>query len=103
MSRAEQSRVQLCIGFPATGTGQCSGRGPLQAQQGRLKLLPPLLAVSKVLQLLAALRSKAAQLSEGGDRQWTAKEVEICLWAAANAGGDAAAGAAAASGGKRKR
>lgn len=58
--------------------------------------------VSKVLQLLAVLRSKAAQLSEGGDRQWTAKEVEMCLWAAANAGGGAAAGAAA-TGSKRKR
>lgn len=65
-------------------------------------MLLPLPAVSKVLQLLAVLRSKAAQLSEGGDRQWTAKEVEMCLWAAANAEGGAAAGAAA-TGSKRKR
>lgn len=43
-------------------------------------------------QLTVALRSKAQQLSTGGGRQWSSRDVERCLWGAALGGGAGAGG-----------
>ncbi|KAI7837728.1 hypothetical protein COHA_008450 [Chlorella ohadii] len=64
--------------------------------------------VPKVLELTAALRNKAAALSKASGRQWTPREVEQALFAAAVGGGCSAAAAggsagASRSGKKRKR
>ncbi|KAL4431603.1 hypothetical protein ABPG77_001445 [Micractinium sp. CCAP 211/92] len=57
--------------------------------------------VKAVQQLASALQDKAKRLSAAGERQWTAKEVEQCLFASA-AGGKEAGGLKPAAGGKRK-
>ncbi|PSC76183.1 Serine threonine phosphatase 2A 55 kDa regulatory subunit B beta isoform isoform B [Micractinium conductrix] len=48
--------------------------------------------VKAVQQLTVALRSKAQQLSTGGGRQWSSRDVERCLWGAALGGGAGAGG-----------
>ena len=62
-------------------------------------------AVRAVQQLAAALRGKAKQLSAAGERQWTAQEVEQCLFANAVGGGGSGSTSRVAGskgGGKRK-
>lgn len=61
--------------------------------------------VKKVLELTAALRGKAAALSEEGGRQWTARDIEMALYGA-SLGAPAAVevqDTAGGSGHKRKR
>ncbi|KAL4458986.1 hypothetical protein ABPG75_013851 [Micractinium tetrahymenae] len=61
--------------------------------------------VKAVQQLAVALRGKAKQLRAAGERQWTAKEVEQCLFASAVGGGGGGGPKAVAGGkgsGKRK-
>ncbi|EFN53176.1 hypothetical protein CHLNCDRAFT_136983 [Chlorella variabilis] len=55
--------------------------------------------VAKVLELMAALRAKAKQLSEGGGRQWTSRELEMALYAATVSSAASGGGGKAASGG----
>lgn len=62
-------------------------------------------AVKAVQQLASALQDKAKRLSAAGERQWTAKEVELCLFASAAAGeggGGPKPAAGSKGGGKRK-
>ena len=91
---------------------------PFQSDQAMLAALGTKdYTVAYALKLTGALRKKAAQLSKGtGSRQWTAKEVEMCLWAeavssaaaaaaggAGGAGGSGSKGKAAESGGKKRK
>ena len=48
---------------------------------------------------MAALRAKAKQLSEGGGRQWTSRELEMALYAATVSSAASGGGGKAASGG----
>ena len=92
---------------------------PFQSDQAMLAALGGSkdYTVAYALRLTGALRKKAAQLSKGSSsRQWTAKEVEMCLYAAAVSAAAAAApggaggsgsvggkGKAAATGGKKRK
>jgi hypothetical protein len=55
-------------------------------------------AVPKVLELTAALRAKAKQLSKSSGRDWTPADVERCLYAASLAAAGSSGGARGAAG-----
>ena len=59
--------------------------------------------VKAAVQLTAALQKKARELSSNGDKRWTAKEIEQCLFAATKDGAGSKAGEKKKATKKRKR
>lgn len=92
---------------PATATAALSAAHPSICFMSDEALLGALgskeYTVKAAIQLTAALQKKARELSSKGDKTWTAKTVEQCLFAEAKEGAGSKSGKSGKGSGKKRK